>query len=54
MPLREGSSQDVISENIAELVRSGKTRDQAVAIAMEKAGKSRKNAPCQVRVYKAK
>lgn len=40
MPLKEGSSQDVISTNIAELIKAGHPRDQAVAIAMKKAGKS--------------
>lgn len=43
MPLKSGSSQKVISENIAELMRSGKyTRDQAIAIAFAKAGKTRR------------
>jgi hypothetical protein len=41
MPLKEGSSQATISENIAELIRSGRDPDQAKAIAYEKAGKSR-------------
>lgn len=42
MPLKKGSSKKVISENIAELIRSGRPKDQAVAIAMKKAGKSKK------------
>ena len=42
MPLKRGSSKKVISDNIAELIRSGKPRDQAVAIAYDKAGKSKK------------
>ena len=42
MPLRKGKSKEAISSNISELVRSGKPQDQAVAIAMDKAGKSRK------------
>jgi hypothetical protein len=41
MPLSKGSSQKVISGNIAVLIREGKPRDQAVAIAFRKAGKSR-------------
>lgn len=42
MPLKEGSSRKVISSNIAELMQSGRKRDQAVAIALSKAGKSNK------------
>ena len=42
MPLRAGSSQNVISGNIAELIKSGHPRAQSIAIAMKKAGKSRK------------
>lgn len=41
MPLKSGSSKEVISANIAELIRSGRTKEQAVAIAMKKAGKSK-------------
>lgn len=40
MPLQSGKSKSVISENIAELIRSGRPKKQAVAIAMDKAGKS--------------
>jgi hypothetical protein len=42
MPLLEGRSQRVISENIAELIRSGRPQKQAVAIAFRKAGIKRK------------
>lgn len=41
MPLKKGSSKKTISENVAELIRSGRPKDQAVAIAMSEAGKSR-------------
>ncbi len=40
-PLKKGKSKRVISENMGELVRSGRPQDQAVAIAMSKAGKSK-------------
>mgnify|MGYP001583866259 CR=1 FL=1 len=42
MPLQTGSSQKVISKNISELVHSGRPQNQSIAIAMSKAGKSRK------------
>jgi len=42
MPLKKGSSKKVISANISELIHSGREKDQAVAIAYSKAGKSRK------------
>lgn len=43
MPLRVGKSQKAISYNIAELMRSGRPKKQAIAIAMSKAGKSKKD-----------
>lgn len=42
MPLKKGSSRKTIGQNIAELEKSGRPPKQAIAIAMEKAGKSRK------------
>lgn len=42
MPLLKGSSDEVISKNIAELMDSGRPQKQAIAIAMDKAGKARK------------
>ena len=38
MPLKEGDSKETVSENISELVDSGKPQDQAAAIAYDKAG----------------
>ena len=43
MPLLEGRSKKVISENIRREVGTGRPRKQAIAIAMRKAGKSRKD-----------
>lgn len=42
MPLKKGRSKKAVSSNISELVHSGRPQNQAVAIAMKKAGKSRK------------
>lgn len=42
MPLQHGSSQEVISANIAELIRSGHEPKQAEAAAYKMAGKERK------------
>jgi hypothetical protein len=42
MPLKKGSSKKVISQNIRTEIGHGKPKDQAIAIAMDKAGKARK------------
>jgi hypothetical protein len=42
MPLKKGRSQKTISHNIRAERRAGKPHKQAIAIAMRKAGKSRR------------
>ncbi len=41
MPLKKGSSKKIISQNIRTEMHAGKPQQQAIAIAMSKAGKSR-------------
>ena len=42
MALKKGSSKKVVSQNIKTEMHAGKPQKQAIAIAMSKAGKSKK------------
>ena len=42
MPLKQGSSQETISANIAEMVQSGRPHKQAVAAALDTARRSKR------------
>lgn len=41
MPLKKGSSKKIIANNIKKEIASGKPQKQAVAIAMNEAGKKK-------------
>lgn len=43
MPLKSGNSRKIISQNIKTEIKHGKSHKQAIAIALAKSGKSKKN-----------
>ena len=45
MPVKKGKSKETISENISELVHSGRPQAQAIAIALDTARRSGANIP---------
>jgi hypothetical protein len=45
VPLKPGKSKKVVSYNVKTEIAAGKPQKQAVAIALSKAGKSRKSKP---------
>lgn len=45
VPLMKGSSRNIVSENIRELMKAGHPENQAIAIAMKQSGQSKPPAP---------
>lgn len=44
MPLAKGSSEEIIGRNIAEMIKSGHPREQAIAAAFRSAGQGTSDA----------
>lgn len=41
MPLKKAKNQKAMSSNIKTLIKEGRSKDQAIAISLSKAGKSK-------------
>lgn len=52
MPLKPGSSQETISQNISEMVHSGHPKDQAIAAALNTAREGYKRGGGKIKVHK--
>ena len=54
MPLKKGTSKTVMSENIAELMESGYSQKQAVAIAYEEKRRSKRKMTKRPKITRVK
>ncbi len=52
MPLKKGKSNKTVSDNIMELMHNDYPQDQAVAISLNKAGRSKKKRSKKVSKFK--